>query len=808
MNQAQFWGGAAVPYSVDRSLRFNDGDEAYLNFTPSSAGNQKTWTFSFWIKRGITSHDSNYLFMPEYGGDGQNECQFGFDSSDQLRIMDSGGLRGWVQTTQRFRDVSAWYHIVLALDTTQATESNRVKLYVNGQQVTDFEDPPSPYPRYPDQNDNWGWNAAARHDLGRYAFHGSNYFDGYMAEVNFVDGEAKAASDFGETDSTTGAWIPKKYTGDYGSQGWYLNFSDNSNTTAATLGADSSGNDNDWTPNAFSVTAGTGNDSMEDTPTNNWCTLNPLNRGVDSITVEEGNLRYSTDGTDHLCVASMALPSSGQWYWEYRKDSNGTNTMVGILGNPESSDRSNWLGSQSTGYSVYAQNGQKYNSGSGSTYMATPGTNSTITVAYDADNRRMYVGADGNWGDGSGNTDETFANAAIAHTLASGPTYFPAISVSSGNAYVNFGQRPFDHTPPSGYQALNSENLPEPTVKNGTKYMQTVLYEGNQTARNITVADNQDDAWQPDWVWIKGRPTTSTPSIYDSIRGATKYLRPDDTDAETTDDDTLTAFRSDGFSLGDDVKVNTTGDNYVSWNWKAGGSSSTNENGQIDSEVSANTTAGFSVVTYTGPGATRTVGHGLGVAPKVIIIKGRKNVDHWFMYNANLDTPNENYLYLNLGNDETSGANPWNSTAPTDNVFTIVDDGGVGSDFNGNTYVAYCFAEIEGYSKFGKYEGNGLQPDGTYVYTGFKPAWLMIKKFSAGDAWFILDNKRDTYNFRDTFLKAENPGGEGNYNITGGIDFLSNGFKVRDNDGGVNDSGADYVYMAFAEYPFKYATAC
>ena len=804
MNHAQFWGGNAPSYSIDRSLRFNDGDEAYLNFTPDSAGNQRTWTFSFWIKRGVTSHDSNYLFMPEYGGDGSNECQMGFDSSDQLRIMDSGGLRGWVQTTQRFRDVSAWYHIVLALDTTQATDSNRVKLYVNGQQVTDFEDPPSPYPRYPSQNQTWGWNAAARHDLGRYAYHASNYFDGYMAEVNFVDGTALAASDFGETDSDTGAWIPKSYTGSYGNNGFYLNFSDNSNVTAATLGADSSGNDNDWTPNNFSVTTGTGNDSMEDTPTNNWCTLNPLNKGVDSITVEEGNLRYSTDGTDHLCVASMELPSSGQWYWEYRKSSSGTNLMVGILGNPESSDRSNWLGSQSTGYSVYAQNGNKYNSASGSTYMATPGTNSTITVAYDADNRRMYVGADGNWGNGSGSTNQTFANAAIAHTLASGPRYFPAISVSTGNAYINFGQRPFDHTPPSGYSALNSQNLPEPTVKNGKDYFNTVLFNGNGSTQSVTGV-----GFQPDWTWIKMRSDASRGhAVFDSVRGGSERLDRSATQEGRTNEGNI-SFQSDGFNVtSSHPTVNDSGDTAVAWNWIAGGSSSTNNAGQIDSEVSVNTTAGFSIVTYTGPGATRTVGHGLGVAPKVIIIKGRKNTDHWFVYNANLDTPNENFLYWNLGNSETSGGNPWNSTAPTSSVFTIVDDGGVGSDFNDNTYVAYCFAEVEGYSKFGKYKGNGQDPDGTYIYTGFKPAFVEIKKFSAGDFWLLMDNKRSEYNPRDNFLKGESDTDESNFNITGGIDILSNGFKIRHNDGAVNDSGADYVYMAFAEYPFKYATAC
>ena len=243
-------------------------------------------------------------------------------------------------------------------------------------------------------------------------------------------------------------------------------------------------------------------------------------------------------------------------------------------------------------------------------------------------------------------------------------------------------------------------------------------------------------------------------AVFDSVRGGLERLDRSSTQEGRTNEGNI-SFQPDGFNVtSSHPTINDSSDTAVAWNWLADHTAVNNGDGSIPSEVNVNPEAGFSIVTYVGPGSTETVGHGLGVAPKMIIIKGRNNSDHWFMYNANLNNPTTEYMYWNTGSAAVSGANPWNGTAPTTSVFTIVNDGGVGSVASGNTYVAYCFAEVEGYSKFGKYKGNSGQPNGTFVHTGFKPAFVELKRFDAGDFWLIMDNKRSPHNARDNFLKG------------------------------------------------------
>tara|TARA_Y100000356_G_scaffold65119_1_gene53372 strand:+ start:13738 stop:16140 length:2403 start_codon:yes stop_codon:yes gene_type:complete len=782
-------------YQIERSLRFNSGDSTYLDRTPGSAGNQKTWTWSAWVKRSGSLGSYQHLFNPVYGGDGVNEATIRFDNSDRFEVYDSGTTRGVLVTTQKFRDVSAWYHIVVALDTTQSTASNRLKLYVNGEQVTTFDSE-----SYPSQNTTWGWNGTQRHDLGRYAYGGLYYFDGYMAEVNFVDGTALDASYFGETDLETGAWIPKKYQGSFGTNGFYLNFSDNSGTTATTLGKDNSGNSNNWTPNNFSVSAGVGNDSLLDTPTNNWCTLNPLNKGVDSITLSYGNLRYATSGTDHLVVATFAIPSSGKWYWEYRKDTSGTNLMVGIICSPETNNRSSFLGGQADGYSVYVQNGEKYNNSSSSTYMATPGTNSTITVAFDADNSKLYVGADGSWANGSGSTNQTFANAAVAHTLPTDKTCYPGISVSSGDAYINFGQRPFDHTPPAGYVALNAKNLPAVTIPDGTKYFNTVLFTGNGSTQSVTGV-----GFQPDWTWIKMRSDGSRGyAMFDSVRGGLERLDTTSGQEGRTNEGNI-SFESDGFNVtSSHPTVNDSSDTAVAWNWLTGSTAVNNGDGSTPSEVSVNPEAGLSIVTYIGTGSETTVGHGLGVSPDMIWVKNRDQSEGWII-DSRLITGNANgTLHFNTDAEYTGGSNQFGTHSSS--IFTVKTSGNINTNLK--KYVAYVFAEVEGYSRFGKFTGNGSESEGPYVHCGFKPAWILLKNTSDGSESFrIYDVKRDTFNYCDAVLNPNSDSAESTPSSSNSIDILSSGFKVRSTSGEINNSGSTILYMAFAEMPFKYANA-
>jgi hypothetical protein len=327
-------------------------------------------------------------------------------------------------------------------------------------------------------------------------------------------------------------------------------------------------------------------------------------------------------------------------------------------------------------------------------------------------------------------------------------------------------------------------------INKSSEYFNTVLYTGNGSTNAITGV-----GFQPDWVWIKNRPDVREHQIYDSIRGVTKVIGSDRTSAEATVSNGLTAFGSDGFTVGSDANVNDSGDSHVSWNWLASNTTASNTDGSITSTVSANTTSGFSIVSFTGTGANATVGHGLGSAPEMIILKNRDSAENWIVGNTSLDWTK--YLALNLTDATTTASNIWQNTAPTSSVFSIGDSGKVNG--SGNGMVAYCFAEKKGFSKFGSYTGNG-STDGTFVYTGFKPAWVMIKCTSSGTTqWRMYDDKRDTYNPVYKELNANTSDAENA--STRYHDFLSNGFKMRDTNINTNGSGSTYIFMAFAENP-------
>ena len=798
---------------IEKSLRFNSGDTAYLERTPSSASNRKTFTWSSWIK--LSSADNMSIFSV---GTSVTNRTFINTNSNRIHVFNEVGdsINLNLLTTALLRDFTSWYHLVVAVDSTQATASNRVKIYLNNTQLTDFDTE-----TYFSQNSDTFVSNNQVHRIGNTTWANSNLFNGYMTEINFIDGNAYDPSYFGFTETQTGQWRPKKYGGTYGTTGFHLDFSDNSSTAA--LGIDKSGNGNNFTSNNFSVTAGVTNDSFEDTPTNNFATMNPLNRGVDNPTCTDGNL-YFGGSTDHVVVATFAIPSSGKWYWEYTKTT-GTYLMSGIIGDPEKAylGTSTYLGGQANGYSVYAGNGQTYAAGSNATYMATPSTSTTIMIAFDADTRRLYFGADGNWGDGSGNTNQTFANAAIAHTVTAGITYLPAGSFNSGSAFANFGQRAFSYTPPTGYRALNSKNIATPSASAITKpqrHFQTLIWDGNSTQdRNITGLE-----FKPDFVWIKSRSHATYGGglsyhhlIWDVLRGVGSNTIGASSRKELTVNQSyeegrganytdyyghVSSFNKDGFQL-DHVTgeppfyVNQTNRTYVAWCWKAGGTGVSNSDGSITSTVSANTEAGFSIVTYAGSGSNATIGHGLDEAPQVLFVKTRTSADHWAIYHHSVG--NTKILYLNLTNSPATSSNYWNDTTPTSTVFSIGSDNKTGK--SGDNYVAYCWHEVPGYSKFGSYKGNG-SADGPFINLGFRPAWFLQKKTSGTGGWYLFDNKRSGFNVDNDMLVPNGTDAEYDGDTYPRLDFLSNGIKWRDAGSSVhNAANATYVYMAFAERP-------
>ena len=335
------------------------------------------------------------------------------------------------------------------------------------------------------------------------------------------------------------------------------------------------------------------------------------------------------------------------------------------------------------------------------------------------------------------------------------------------------------------------------TIDNPELYFQIVLWTGDGTSgRSITLDGNSD--MQPDWVWYKSRSNAYNHGVFDSVRGVDKFLKSNSSDAEATLSG-VSAFNSNGFSVGSDAGSNGSGATFVAWNWLAGGTGSSNTDGSITSTVSASTTAGFSIVSYTGTGANATVGHGLGAVPQVFIIKNRSASGEWPVYHHSLTNAEQVSLFwADSGGTSGTSALRYNNTAPTSSVFSL----GSSSLYNGsgNNMIAYCFAEKKGYSKFGSYTGNG-STDGTFVYTGFKPAWIMGKRTDSSNNWYMFDSTRNTSNVTDKKLRADETTDE-NVNSAKTIDILSNGFKVRSSDEEFNASGGSYIYMAFAEKPF------
>jgi hypothetical protein len=772
--QQMFFGiSSALGYLLQRSVRLRASASAYFSRTPATATNRTTWTWSAWVKRsGLNAYQD--LFVAGAISATPNPANYTglvFHANNNI-VVYWGGTTLVGQSTAVFRDPSAWYHVVATVG------SNTFTVYVNNVQVVSAT-----------ISGNGAINSAVAHymfglpTLPRYG-------DGYLAEVNFIDGQALTPTSFGEFNTITGVWQLIKYAGTYGTNGFYLNFQDNSGATATTIGKDSSGNGNNWTPNNISVTAGATYDSMTDVPTltsatqANYATLNPLARTTSpQATLSNANLTISSPGTTDVTYASIGV-SSGKFYWEVTPTTATTNTMIGI-----GKDGGLYDWRTANGYAYWGSNGNKYTNSAGTAYGASYTTNDVIGVALDMDAGTLTF----------------YKNNASQGTAFSGlsGTFFPMLSNAGGGASwagnVNFGQRPFTYTPPTGFVALNSFNLPNSAVDNGSTQFAATLWTGNgSNPRNITGLN-----FQPDFVWVKSRNAGVSHLLNDSVRGfgTTKTLASNLTSIEgaTGANGAVSAALSNGFTVAagatDSANVNNNTVTYVGWSWKAGGTAVTNTAGSITSQVSANPTAGFSIVTYTGTGANATVGHGLGVAPAMIIVKSRSVVVDWAVYHQSVG--NTGALFLDLTNAVNTNVVFWNNTSPTTSIFNI----GINVSVNQSaaTYVAYAFAEIPGFSKFGTYTGNGAA-DGPFVYTGFEPRYVCVKRSNSTGGWTILDSARDTYNVASQYLFAETSAAEGSVALE---DFLSNGFKLRSTSTSVNANTGTYIYFAFAENPFK-----
>jgi hypothetical protein len=771
-------GGAQHPIdvvTVGNSLRLNDDDTSYLSVTYSDAGTSTAiGTFSFWIKRGELggSQDNIYFEASGYGG-----VQFRSDKLS-LNSFDSSNTQVIVESDTTITDTSAWHHCVVAINGTNGT----VKFYIDGVETSQTVTVGS-------LASGKSWDILSYDS--RYNFYissnsSSNCWDGYLAEYYYIDGQELDPTSFGQYGSN-GYWIPKAYSGTYGDNGFYLDFSDNS--TANALGTDSSGNANNFSATNIATT-----DQMGDSPTQNFATLDPNYVNSTTQTFAEGNLDFSSTqtGTNPAVVSTFAV-NTGKWYWEvYIRTDAGSNS-VGIAKKPNNLQSDSYALYNSADSYQYQTDGNKRNNSSSTSYGDAWTTGDIIGVALDLDAGTVKFYKNGTVQNSgtpaftSLSSTEGFTSYSLVYQGGAQVYNFGADDSFAGNATGGAGAADgngygsFYYTPPTGFLALVDDNIP---------------------VEGIT---------SPDFTWIKSRTSTYNHQLVNSVVGYPNgTLLSDASDAEYTAFPRVDSRDYNGFTVSTPAQVNLSGGSYVSWNWKAGGTASTiavdtYSTGvpSIASSVSANQDAGFSIVSYTGNLTTgATVGHGLLETPEIIFVKNRDSAQNWTVWNKDLTS--ERVLYLNLTAAENNA--PANFGTHTNQVFGV--DNGVETNGSGNAMIAYCFHSVEGYSKVGSYVGNA-NANGPFVYTGFRPAFLLTKMKTNGSQWTIIDNTRNTYNPVSNGLVANTNAAEvtGSSAATPFVDFVSNGFKIRSSQAQMNQNNDTFIYLAFAEQPFKYANA-
>ena len=909
---------AAAPagYQIDRSLRFNSGDSAYLSKDFSASSNRKTFTFSCWIKRCSSDGNSQYLFVgSNASGTPRNDTNFAclrFTSADQLEF--AGENTSYRKTNAVFRDFSAWMHIVLAVDTTNSTDDNKIRLYVNGVEIESNQ-----FASFTNPADDkiFGINQGTIHTIGvrvREETTLAHYQDAYLAETHFVDGTQLAATDFGEEDSN-GVWQPIdcKDNLTYGTNGFYLKFADNSSNAA--LGTDSSGNSNTWTvtnlsngviglPAGYTASGFTGTlsnietddtayidadsshinfdlgasyavgtvtfkfksyngtssanyrielysdsgysnllansatsnasntiltithnfgstsarylrlsyqgggrtarvyylsttgatgvnssaDSLLDTPTNytaasgnnggNYATWNSLDVKT-TIALSNGNLDLvgSTDGRTR---ATLAMPS-GKWYWEITVGAVPASNHIGIWA-------TNVALSNDTYRVIYRGDGYWIVGGSAAQEWSSVSTGNIVGISFDASTRetKFYK-------------NNSLLGTKTAPALPGGSAYTPAVILAGSNSSLqaNFGQRPFAYTPPTGHVSLCTQNFSESayaSIPDGsTAFDITLFNNSSQTSGSFTTTIT------PDLIITKRRGTdfTSNWTLQDIVRGYgdNKNLHPNLTVAETSTGN-ITGVSNKTVSYGTNSNFF---DSQVAWYWDAGTSAaSSNTDGSRTTNVKANASAGFSIVTATLPNyyTNYTLGHNLGAIPHFIIGKNRAQAGQWDVYHKDVGTGK--LLRLNSSNqvtNATANQDSYYPTAPSSSAFGFVANGAT------NDYVWYVFTEITGYSAFSKYEGTGT---GVFCYTGFRPAFVIYKNIDAAGGWQVYDSARDPFNQCSARLQTNSNSGE---DTQSAIDILSNGFIQRATHQRSNVSGNTYIYAAWAEHPLRLARA-
>tara|TARA_X000001382_G_scaffold117381_1_gene97042 strand:- start:7 stop:1722 length:1716 start_codon:yes stop_codon:yes gene_type:complete len=562
----------------------------------------------------------------------------------------------------------------------------------------------------------------------------------------------------------------------------------------------------------------------------NFCTLNRLNtRGSSaSSQITNGNLQYNGQATQDEVGCTINVGNDGvpKVYFEVYIINNHDTGWLGIYDTKVLTLKYEKAYGTTSYRAMKFSTGQKVTGSTSSNYIGDGSANNsrsgqTVGVAIDVPNGKIWFAINNAWGSDGGGSP-TDSNVAFTDLTTTGSydivTHMGGASVAQPDWLFNFGADStmqgretaggnsdsnsvgdFRYSVPSGFEALSSKNInlsddidPAQTDDDfPSKQFGVVTYTGNGTARSFTGL-----GFQPDMLWIKMRNSGDHGKITDSVRGVQKALISNTTGAETTDTNGVTAFGTDGFSIGSGNQYNLNEYNFVAWCWRAGGTASSNTDGTTTVSLSANPKAGFSIITYTGTGsAGATIGHGLSAKPAFIIVKNRTDTDSWAIYHESIGA---DFYTAFSGAIFSNNATFWNDTEPTTSVITL----GTNNRVNGSSdnLVCYAWAQIEGYSKFGEFQGNG-NADGPFIYTGFRPRMLFIKRNANSHYWKIFDTARNTNNLTDNSLSWDNTDAESSSN---GIDILSNGFKLRNSNSSFNNSGSQFVYGAWGDVPFKY----
>jgi hypothetical protein len=798
MDLSNYWfqagKGAEPGYQLGDSLRFRGAQD--LTRVNASTGNTARYTLSVWLKVAETNTAANEIVLMATNSSVNPEGYIGLSGIWQQRVYNPGvgTLNDYSMDTVTYgvyRDPSAWYHYCFAVDSTAANLDDRARLYINGVEVSLKSSTGST--KHVDQGSTIAFTEGGETVYIGRRHNGTRRWNGYMSEFHFIDGQTLDPTEFGEFNDD-GVWVPKRVSGvTYGTNGFYLDFSD-----ASDIGADRSGNGNDFTATGFELanTSNVNYDLMTDSPTNNYSTLNPITplfttAGVGGLadTTDANLTEYTVSGSGssgaYVNGNTINIPANNtsQFYFEMTPTA-GSGVGAGTTNNGIAFTPARLINEGTLPSNYFVGSGSvpgisAWNRGSIGNYGTTIVGAFTAITAYgqtmqvEVNGRDVRINTQGNLSAGQVVTftlpaDEEFVIGGIGYK-------------NHTNAF-NFGQQPFKHSSPAGFNGLSTAELPEVTITDPSDHFEVIT----DTGANILTAAQakfSNGLW-----WIKDRANSNNHQLVDSIRGNNVAMG--------------TNIINHNFTYA------APSGNSVAWCWSAPKSitNSAGSNGAtLDTTVHRNKDSGFAIIEFTGNKQSNTkIYHGLGKAPKFMYVKTQEVNDWWVAYHANsgdLDSTSGADWYYEANTSDARKSytlrNMWDRTDPDDNLITLgpTDE----TNRNGGLMIAYAWAEIPGYSAFGSYSGNG-STDGPFVYTGFRPAFLLVKCYNtSGDFWVIQDNKRDTYNPVEQSLY---PNLDRNELALNQCDFLSNGFKLRNNGTNHNYSNRSYIYAAFAENPF------